>query len=56
METADFSKHTDEELRDGIRKAEEQADRVAAEDSDEALEANQTQLQAMKDELARREA
>jgi hypothetical protein len=56
METADFSKHTDEELREGIRKAEEQADRVAAEDSDEALKANQTQLEAMREELARRES
>jgi hypothetical protein len=53
--STDYSKHTDEELREGIRTAEAQADRVAAEDSDEALRANREQVQAMKDELARRE-
>ena len=50
----DYSKHTDEELREGIRKAEEQIDRVRAEDSDDAAEANREQVQAMRDELERR--
>lgn len=55
MET-DYSKHTDEELREGIRKAQEQIDRVAAEDSDHAVEANREQVQAMQAELDRRQS
>ena len=50
----DLSKHTDEELREGIEKADEQAARVAAEDSDEALQAQQTKREQMEDELDRR--
>ena len=52
----DLSKHTDEELREGIEKADEQAARVAAEDSDEALQAQQTKREQMEDELDRRKA
>jgi hypothetical protein len=55
-EHADFSKHTDEELQEGIRKADEQRDRVQREDSAEALEAHDHQRQAMAEELERRQA
>jgi hypothetical protein len=50
----DYSKHTDEELREGIRKAEEQIERVQAEDSDEAAAANREQVELMQQELDRR--
>lgn len=50
----DYTKHTDEELREGIRKAEEQIARVATEDSDDAAEANREQVEAMRAELDRR--
>lgn len=53
-EQTDFSKHTDEELREGIRKADEQLDRVKAEDSDDAVAANREQVQLMQQELDRR--
>ena len=51
----DMSKHTDSELREGIERADEQAARVAAEDSDEALKANQAKRDEMEAELERRE-
>ena len=52
----DMSKHTDEQLREGIEKADEQAARVASEDSDEALQAQQSKREQMEDELAQRES
>lgn len=52
----DYSKHTDDELREAIRKAQEQIDRVAAEDSDDAVEANREQVQQMQAELDRRQS
>lgn len=51
----DFSKHTDEELREGIRKANENAARVSTEDSDEAMQALADKREAMEEELRRRE-
>lgn len=53
-EHADYSKHTDEELREGLRKADEEAERIATEDSEEAVEANRDQRAAMQEELDRR--
>lgn len=50
----DYSKNTDEELREGIRKAEEQIGRVRAEDSDDAAAANREQVEMMRQELERR--
>jgi len=52
---ADYGKHTDEQLRAGIEKANENEARIAAEESSDALVAAQAQRQAMADELARRE-
>ena len=52
----DMSKHTDEELREGISKADEQAARVAAEDSDEAQQAQQAKREQMEQELDQRES
>ena len=51
----DLSKHTDEELREGIAKAEEQDSRIAREDSDEALRAEREQAERMREELERRQ-
>lgn len=51
----DYSKHTDDELRDGIGKVDEQEGRIAAEDSDAALDAARQQRTEMAEELARRE-
>lgn len=51
----DYSKHTDDELRQGIEKVGEQEGRIAAEDSDAALDAARQQRVEMADELARRE-
>ena len=53
-ETTDYSKHTDEELRDGIVKSEENMARIQREGSDEQLEAAKEQHEAMEQELARR--
>lgn len=53
-EQTDYSLHTDEELREGIRKAQEQHDRVEREDSDAAAGANEEQIQLMQQELERR--
>lgn len=52
--TADYSKHTDDELRDGIAKIDEQQSRIAVEDSDTALEAARAQRAHMAEELQRR--
>lgn len=51
----DMSKHTDEELREGIARADEQAARVANEDSDQAQQAQQEKREQMEQELDRRE-
>jgi hypothetical protein len=53
-EATDYSKHTDEELREGIRKAEQQIDRVRDEDSSDAVAANREQVELMQQELDRR--
>jgi bacterioferritin (cytochrome b1) len=50
----DYSLHTDEELREGIRKAQEQHDRVERADSPAAAAANEEQIQLMQSELDRR--
>lgn len=51
---ADYSKHSDDELREGIERAEEQEPRIAEESSEEALEAEREQRAAMEDELRKR--
>lgn len=51
----DYSKHTDDELREGIEKVDEQEGRIAAEDSDAALDAAREQRVEMAEELARRD-
>ena len=56
VEKTDYSKHTDEELRDGINKAEENLERIAQEGSDEQRAAAQEQRDAMQAELDRRES
>ena len=53
-ETTDYSKHSDEELRDGIAKSEQNLQRIKTEGSDEQLEAAQEQHEAMEAELNRR--
>ena len=53
-QTTDYSKHTDEELRDGIAKAEQNLNRIREEGSDDQLQAAQDQHDAMQAELARR--
>lgn len=53
--TANLDKHTDEELRQGIERADEQEPRVAAENSEGAHEAQQDQREEMAHELRRRE-
>ncbi|HEV2784869.1 MAG TPA: hypothetical protein VGV67_00660 [Solirubrobacteraceae bacterium] len=55
-ETTDYSLHTADELREGIEKTEELEPHVREEGSDEALEAQRAQRQAMQDELDRRES
>lgn len=53
--SADYSKHTDEQLRDGIAKIDQQETRIAAEDSDTALDAARDQRDQMAQELQRRQ-
>lgn len=53
-DTTDYSKHTDDELRDGITKIDQQEQRIAEEDSDSALDAASDQRGAMQAELDRR--
>ena len=55
-DTADYSKHTDEELRDGIAKSEENMRRIESEGSDDQLEAAKVQHEAMEAELTRRQS
>ncbi len=55
-DTADYRKHTDDELRAGIARVQEQEGRIAAEDSDAALDAAREQRDAMQAELDRRQS
>ena len=55
-ETTDYSKHTDEELRDGIAKSEENMRRIESEGSDDQLAAARDQHEAMEAELNRRQS
>lgn len=55
MSTADMSKHDDEQLEEGIEKAERNEPRLEAEGKDEAEEALEQQREAMEDELERRQ-
>lgn len=52
---ADYDQHTDTELRRAVNKAEQEESRLAEEGSDEALEAERTQRDAMSEELRERE-
>lgn len=51
---ADMDKHTDEQLREGIHKVDEQEPRVDAEDSEAAHRKQQEQREAMEQELQER--
>jgi hypothetical protein len=55
-DTADYSKHTDEELREAIAKSEQNMQRIASEGSDDQLAAAKEQHEAMESELARRQS
>lgn len=55
QEKTDYSRHTDEELREAIARIDEQEPRVRAEDSPAAVSAAQRQRQEMQTELDRRE-
>ncbi len=54
-DNTDYGKHTDEELREGVEQAERNDPRIAEDSSDEALEAEREQREAMADELQSRE-
>ena len=54
--TTDYSKHTDEELREGITKAEENLRRIEGEGSEDQLAAARDQHDAMQAELSRRQS
>ena len=54
-ETTDYSLHTTDELREGIDKTEELEPHVREDGSEDALEAQQAQREAMEDELEQRE-
>ena len=56
MGTADMHKHTEEELREGIAKADSNEQRLEAEGKHDAEQALQEQREAMADELERRDA
>ena len=55
-ETTDYSKHTDEQLRDGITKSEQNLARIEREGSEDQLAAAREQHEAMEAELQRRES
>ena len=55
-ETADYSKHTDDELRGGIAKAEDNLARIEREGSDQQRQAAEEQVRGMNDELDRRQS
>jgi HAMP domain-containing protein len=52
----DYSKHTEQELRDGINAAEQNLSRMSQEGSDEQREAAQAQRDAMQAELDKRQS
>ena len=52
---ADYDKHTDEELRDAVERAQQQDERLAEENSDAALEAERAQRDEMEQELSERD-
>ena len=52
----DYSKHTDEDLREGINKAEQNLQRMAQDGSDDQREAAQAQRDAMQAELDKRQS
>ena len=52
----DYSKHSEEELRDGINKAEQNLERITQEGSDDQREAAQAQRDAMQAELDKRQS
>ena len=54
--TTDYSKHTDDELREGIEKSEANMRRIEAEGSDDQLAAAKDQHEAMQAELSRRQS
>ncbi len=54
-DTADMDKHTDDQLQEGLEKVAEQRPRLEQEGSEDALEAQETQAEAMARELAERE-
>lgn len=53
-QSTNYGKHTDQELRDGIRKSEENIQRISQEGSDDQLKAAKEQHEAMEAELASR--
>lgn len=55
-DTTDYTKHTDDELNDGIVKAEENLRRIEGEGSPEQLAAAKDQHDAMQAELSRRQS
>lgn len=55
-ETTDYSKHTDDELREGIEKSAQNLQRIESEGSEEQLEAAKDQHEAMQAELDRRQS
>ena len=55
-ETTDYSKHSDEELREGVAKSEQNLARIEREGSEEQLAAAREQHEAMEAELRRRQS
>jgi len=53
--SADYSKHTDEQLAEGIAKINAQETRIAQDDSEGALDAARDQREQMEAELRRRQ-
>lgn len=54
--TTDYSKHTDEELREGISKSEANLRRMESEGSEDQVAAAKDQHEAMQAELDRRQS
>jgi hypothetical protein len=54
--TTDYTKHSDEELREGITKSEENLRRIEQEGSEDQLAAAKDQHDAMQAELSRRQS
>lgn len=53
---ADYDKHDDDELREGVRKGAEQEDRLEETGSEQQLSAERDQRHAMEEELERRDS